>query len=174
MENVFSATPQKRDLSPSDYHYPCSKLDPKYKADCYIMQTTRMSEMGLSIERLFEECKKASNFQLQCMQSVGRDLSNDARIKDPRETSKKCEMVMGESRKACTKGVIYALIDNTWDGKYAFPFCGSFKIFEDVSFCFSESGKYMRNLFTKTNEELRTDCKKYLRYPWTCYVTAAD
>src|SRR5262245_59572762 len=29
MENVFNATPERRDLSPTDYHYPCNKLDKK-------------------------------------------------------------------------------------------------------------------------------------------------
>jgi len=182
MENVFTATPEKRDLSPTDYHYPCSKLYQKYKSDCYVMQTTRMTEMGLGTERLFEECKKAGApapgapglYKLQCMQSVGRDLSNDARVKDPKLTSQKCEMVDGEERKACIRGVIYALIDNTWDGKYAFPFCDSFAAFEDASFCFEASGAYLMGTFTKTREDLKSDCKKYLDLPATCQLTAAN
>jgi hypothetical protein len=28
MENVSSATPERRDVSPTDYHYPCNTLDP--------------------------------------------------------------------------------------------------------------------------------------------------
>ena len=137
------------------------------------MQTTRMTEMGLSTERLFEECEKAGDYRLSCMQSIGRDLSNDARIKDPRLTSAKCEIVSGEDRKSCTRGVIYALIDNTWDGKYAFPFCASFKNFEDVNFCFSASGSYMKGIFVKTNEDVKKDCRAYLQSPSVCELTAA-
>ena len=47
MENVSNATPETRDLSPTDYHYPCSKLDAKFRGECYVMQTSRMTEMGL-------------------------------------------------------------------------------------------------------------------------------
>lgn len=172
MENVFSATPEKRDLSATDYHYPCSKLDTKYKSDCYVMQTTRMTEMGLSTEHLFEECGKAGDYRLSCMQSIGRDLSNDARIKDPKLTSIRCEIVEGEDRKACIRGVIYALLDNTWDGKYAFPFCASFQNFEDVNFCFSASGSYMKGIFVKTNEDIKKDCRTYLQSPSVCELSA--
>ena len=180
MENVFSATPEKRDLSSTDYHYPCNKLDQKYRNDCYVMQTTRMTEMGLSTERLFEECKIAGlpaepgAYRYSCMQSIGRDLSNDARIKNPKLTSARCEIVSGEDRKACVRGVIFALIDNTWDGKYAFPFCASFQNFEDVNFCFSASGSYMKGIFVKTNEDIKKDCKTYLQSPSVCELTATQ
>ena len=100
MENVFSATPEKRDLSQTDYHYPCNRLDPRYRSDCYMMQTTRMTEMGLSGERLFEECRKAGEYRSICMQSIGRDLSNLARTGDPRLVAQKCELGAGEERKA--------------------------------------------------------------------------
>ena len=178
MENVFSATPQKRDLSATDYHYPCSKLASKYKSDCYVMQTTRMTEMGLSTERLFEECKKAGlpaepgEYKLQCMQSIGRDFSNDARVREPEFTSKRCEMVSGEDRNACIRGVIYALMDNTWDGKYAFPFCNSFSGQEDTSYCFKNSANYLKNVLARSNNDLRADCKKYSPSPETCYSLA--
>ena len=173
MENVFAADPTKRDLSKTDYHYPCNKLDKKYKYDCYIMQTTRMSEMGLTTDELFKECKNAgSDFRQQCIQSIGRDLSNEARVKPPEETAKKCEMVAGEDRKSCIKGVIYALIDNTWDGKYAYPFCASFSSFADSSFCFGQSGGYFKSIYSKTNQETKAECDKYLKYPWVCRFTA--
>ena len=31
MENVFNSTPETRDLSPTDFHYPCNQLDKKYR-----------------------------------------------------------------------------------------------------------------------------------------------
>lgn len=161
MENVFSATPEKRDLSSADYHYPCSKLDPKYKSDCYMMQTTRMSEMGLNLDRLFEECKKADMYRQICMQSIGRDLSNDARINDPRLTSAKCEKVFLEDRQACTRGVVLALEDNTWDGKYSFPFCASFQAEPDQRYCFQIATAYLKNTFEKSAADVIKECQKY-------------
>ena len=82
MENVFNATPETRDLSPTDYHYPCDKLTTKYRGECYVMQTSRMTEMGLGTEAIFKECEKAGEFGEQCMLSIGRDLSNDVRFGD--------------------------------------------------------------------------------------------
>src|SRR5690349_24010251 len=54
---------------------------------------------------------------------AGRDLSNDVRFGDGRAAAQKCELVDGTGRAACMRGVVYALIDNTWDGRYALPFC---------------------------------------------------
>lgn len=168
MENVFSATPEKRDLNQKDFHYPCSKLDKKHKSDCYVMQTTRMTEMGLSVSQIFDECKKAKEFRPQCMQSEGRDLSNNARVKHPRFTSATCELVQGEDRRFCTRGVIYALIDNTWDGKYALPFCESFADKRDAEFCISASLDYMRSVYIKNSADIQAECSKYLKDASVC------
>lgn len=187
MENVFSATPEKRDLSPSDYHYPCNKLDPQYRVDCYMMQTTRMSEMGLSTERLFEECRTAGPYRYTCMQSIGRDLSNDARVGDPRRVAEKCELgiglpaqvspgeiLAGEDRRACTRGVAYALIDNTWDGRYAFPFCAAFRAEEDTSYCFSITGSYLKATYAKSAAQIAGDCRSYAPRSEFCPPATGD
>ena len=169
MENVFSATPEKRDLSPTDYHYPCSALNEKYKSDCYMMQTTRMSEMGLDINGLFRECRMAGAYKLICFQSMGRDLSNDVRIKDPAITSEKCERGADRDEiNACTRGVIYALIDNTWTGKYAFPFCASFRDKDAGSYCFAASTGYLKATYQKSNEEIAKECGTYLNETSQC------
>ena len=161
MENVFSATPERRDVSRTDYHYPCAQIDPKYGADCYIMQTWRMSEMGLSTERLFEECRRAGPFLERCMQSIGRDLSNDARVTEPRLTAEKCELGTGRERQACIRGVVFALIDNTWDGRYALPFCASLKDEEDVGYCFAQSAFYLTTTFEKSSTQVASECSRH-------------
>lgn len=173
MENAFSATPAKRDLSKTDYHYPCDSLDTKYKADCYMMQTTRMTEMGLNTARLFEECRTAGDYKNTCIQSIGRDLSNDARISDPRLTAVKCEMgVSADERQACTRGVIYALMDNTWDGKYALPYCQSYRDPTDVSYCFSAAVNYLKSTYEKTPAQIAGECKTYAPQSAVCRETA--
>lgn len=159
MENVFASVPAKSDVSQTDYHYPCSKLDEQYKSDCYVMQTTRMSQMGLAVAQLFEECRKAEVYALSCAQSIGRDLSNDARIGNPRPTAEKCEDGTNESEQhACIRGVIYALMDNTWDGRYAFPFCNSFQNASLLSYCMTTSAQYLRATYDKTKETILNDC----------------
>lgn len=149
MENVSSSTPDKRDVSASDYHYPCSRVDPKYRGACYLMQTWRMEEMGLDTERLFEECLKAAAYESQCTQSIGRDLSISVRQGDHRKVAEKCERPQGESRRACIRGVVYALIDHTWDGGHALPFCAALRDDTDVRYCNQTSRDYLTTFFEK-------------------------
>jgi hypothetical protein len=173
MENVFNATPESRDLSPTDYHYPCNKLDQKYRAECYVMQTSRMTEMGLNTEKIFQECAKSGEFRARCEISIGRDLSNDVRLGQIRATAQKCELASGEPRLACVHGVIYALIDNTWDGRYALPFCAALSQESDQSACYRESVDYLKDTFETPAGEIAKECAKYLSQPKRCVELAA-
>jgi hypothetical protein len=173
MENVFNSTPETRDLSPTDYHYPCNQLDKKYRSECYTMQTSRMTEMGLSTAQIFTECAKADEFREPCTISVGRDLSNDVRAGQSRATAEKCEQVNGELRLACVRGVIYALIDNTWDGRYALPFCAALSQESDQSGCYRESVNYLKTTFEKSSTEVANDCSKHLQQPARCVQLSA-
>jgi hypothetical protein len=173
MENIASATPESRDLSATDYHYPCSKVGATYKAECYAMQTSRMAEMGLSIEQILKECDRTGEFRLPCLLSAGRDLSNDVRFGQGRAAAEKCELVAGASRTACMRGVVYALIDNTWDGRYALPFCTAFNQQDDRNVCFSTSAEYLKTTFEKSAAEVRTECTKHLSQPAACVEVAA-
>jgi len=173
MENVFNATPETRDLSPTDYHYPCNKLDSKYRGECYAMQTSRMTEMGLSTEQIFQQCAKADEFRDSCTASIGRDLSNEARFGNLRATAQKCELASGNDRAACTRGVVYALVDNTWDGRYALPFCAAFREENDQNSCFRLSAQYLRSTFEKSPSEIAKDCANQLSQPARCVESAS-
>jgi hypothetical protein len=168
MENVSNATPETRDLSPTDYHYPCNKLADKYRGECYLMQTSRMTEMGLAIDKILQECIHAGKFRYQCMLSVGRDLSNDVRIGNARSAAQKCERVTDESRLACVRGVVYALIDNTWDARYALPFCATFNAKDDQTACVRISAEYLTGTFEKSPGEVAKECSLHLREPSLC------
>jgi hypothetical protein len=168
MENVFNATPESRDLSPTDYHYPCNKVAEKYRAECYNMQTSRMTEMGLGTEQIIAECASAGSFRQPCFVSIGRDLSNEVRLGAARAAAGKCELVSGESRVSCMHGVIYALIDNTWDGRYALPFCASFSREDDQVLCMRESAAYLTGMFEKTPGEIAAECAKHVRWTERC------
>jgi hypothetical protein len=168
MENVFNATPETRDLSATDYHYPCNKLAVKYRSECYVMQTSRMTEMGLSTDKIFNECERAGDFRQQCILSVGRDLSNDARVGNSRIAAQKCELVTGENRLYCMRGVVYALIDNTWDGRYALPFCATFAQERDQNACARSSVEYLTGTFEKSPAEIAKECAAYIGSPNRC------
>ncbi|HEU5463364.1 MAG TPA: hypothetical protein VFV82_04495 [Candidatus Binatia bacterium] len=168
MENVSNATPETRDLSPTDYHYPCNKVAERYRGECYTMQTSRMTEMGLDIERLFAECERAGRFRNQCMVSIGRDLSNAVRIGQSREAAQKCERLSGENRLACMHGVVYALVDNTWDGRYALPFCAALSEELDQNACVRTSAEYLTGSFDKAPAEVAKECAAHLQSPNRC------
>lgn len=172
MENVFNATPESRDLSPTDYHYPCNKLHDKYRGECYVMQTSRMVEMGLTTEELFRECAAAGPFGANCALSIGRDLSNQVRLGDTISAARKCEWAQGASRQACIRGVAYALIDNTWDGRYAWPFCAALVHENDQNGCLQESIWYLKITFEKTAEELSKDCSRLASISRRCLELA--
>jgi hypothetical protein len=161
MENVSNATNEKKNFSLTDYHAPCNQLADKYRQDCYIMQTSRMAEMGLSTERMLEECAKAGDYRVACTLSIGRDLSNEARVGHPGTVARKCELVHDSSRRACMQGVVYALVDNTWDGRYAMPFCATFAAFTDRDGCFETSIQYLRTFFEKPVEDIARDCSRH-------------
>jgi hypothetical protein len=103
-----------------------------------MMQISRMVEMGLSAPAVFAQCEKAGDYRTPCVQSAGRDLSNFVRVGDALGTARTCELASGDDRPACVRGVVYALIDNTWDGRYALPFCAALIQAGDQESCFWE------------------------------------
>ncbi len=173
MENVSNATPELRDLSPTDYHYPCNKIPARYRSDCYVMQTSRMSEMGLGTDRIFEECAKSGEYRFQCALSAGRDLSNYVRLGQVEPSAQKCQNAGGEAKRACVQGVVYALIDNTWDGRYAMPFCAALGDERDQSDCYRESLGYLKSTFGKTPAELAKDCQQHVTPAARCVELSA-
>jgi hypothetical protein len=168
MENVSNATPETRDLSPTDYHYPCNRVAERYRGECYVMQTSRMTEMGLSPEEIFKECEKAGEHKTACALSLGRDLSNFVRAGEFQSTARKCESASGESRSACMRGAVYALVDNTWDGRYALPFCAALSQEKDRLACFQTGAQYLMGTFEKSRSEIARDCAAYLKEAAPC------
>lgn len=161
MENLCSATPERRDVSPTDAHYPCRKLGHRYRADCYVIQTWRMGEMGLSTKDLFSECNNAGRYRPDCVQSIGRDLSNDVRVWGPAATAQQCERRVVADRRACIRGVVYALIDDTWDGRYATPLCAALTLAEDAAYCVRVGALYLGRVFERPEHEITGECDRH-------------
>jgi len=173
MENISNATPELRDLSATDYHYPCNKVAAKYRSECYVMQTSRMSEMGLSTEKIFQECDTSGEYRYQCAQSAGRDLSNYVRLGQVQPTAQKCQAAGGDFKRACIHGVVYALIDNTWDGRYALPFCAALTDGSDQTDCYRESIAYLKGTFEKSAADIVNDCRQLVNPSERCAEIAA-
>jgi hypothetical protein len=162
MENLTAASAAMRSVSTTDYHYPCNQVAPHYRSECYLMQTSRMIEMGLSLPQLFEQCAEADSYRPVCIQSIGRDLSNEARTLGPGSVAAKCALVAGADRAACIRGVLYALLDNTWDGTYAFPFCTALRETDDASYCFRLGTSYLQHTLGQNAARIRSECRRTL------------
>lgn len=168
MENLIAANPAKRDVSPTDYHYPCSKVRDRYKEVCYQTQTSRMTQMGLSVAEQIKECANAGTYRFYCVHSIGRELSNEARAGNPRQAAKQCELAQGRERRFCIKGASRVLADNTWDGKYAFPFCAALADSSDSAFCFNDVAGYLRIVYNNSKSRLMTNCRDYTPGSYFC------
>ncbi len=174
MENLTAATPEKRDVRGDDYHYPCSRLDRKYQPDCYLMQTSRMAEMGLWMDRMFVECAKAGRFRPQCMISIGRDLSNHLRGGETEFVARQCQWRPAGDRSACISGVVKAVIDNTWDLRFALPFCAALDQAEDRGHCLRTSVRYLVVNRKLSAADVIRQCREYFPDGRTCAAVAVS
>ena len=162
MENMVGEK-DKRNLKKDDLHYPCNTLDDKYKDQCYLIHTSWLDELDLSEEEIIEECKKAVNYSGSCVQSLGRDLGNEVRDGDSSYVAKLCSSLEPELKQRCMSGVLYALIDFTWDGSYAYKFCSIFRSKNDKSLCFNMSSFYLTYTILRPINDLQNDCRLYAR-----------
>lgn len=161
MENVTAFDKKKRDLKADDPLYPCSRLDVKYKSDCFLMQTSIMSEYGLDYPQIVAECNKADQFKGQCFVSMGRDLSNFVRTGQTDYVVQACETTAGAGWQSCMDGALYALIDNTWDLSFAYKLCDSLKDQAHVTSCFNDSNGYYMGSYSKTKEDVKNSCRSF-------------
>jgi hypothetical protein len=161
MENITAFEKEKRDLNLSDPHYPCNKLNDKYKITCYMMQTSVMVEAGLTHEQIVAECRKAGPYISYCFISLGRDISNSVRTGQTDMVINVCENLSIGYETSCINGAVYALIDNTWDTSFAYPFCTQFKSETNQRTCFTSSSNYVKQIYSKTEEELTAACMQY-------------
>jgi hypothetical protein len=173
MENISNGANEGKNFSAIDYHYPCNRVAERYRRECYSMQTSRMTEMGLTPERMLEECAKAGAHRLPCTQSIGRDLSHQARLGEAQSVAQKCEVAQDDNRLACIRGVVYALIDSTWDGRYAMPFCAIFGSTTDRDNCLKLNVDYLRMVFEKSADDIARDCSRYAASSRRCMEMVA-
>jgi len=79
MENVISNTPEEpsKFLKQDDPLYPCNAVEDKYRAQCYLMQTSHMLDIyDGDFARVFDTCSSVEEkYRIPCYQSVGRDAS---------------------------------------------------------------------------------------------------
>ena len=162
MENVTAFDKEKRDLKKNDPLYPCNKLESKYMNSCYLMQTSVMLEYGMSTKEIAEKCATVDTYGSTCFVSLGRDLSNQVRIGNTESVVEACEIYSEKYVHDCIKGTIYALIDNTWSGEFAYGFCNRLKN-ENMNFCYQASNEYLKNVHEKSIADVKSNCNQFAK-----------
>ena len=170
MENVVAVDKDKRYLS-DEPHYPCNVIEDKYITDCYGFQTSRMLELGLSYEQIGEECEEAGNYRNTCLVSLGRDASNDARA-DPKSANICTSLVTKGDTRQCMKGLVYALADNSLDGRYAYPYCDNLGD-DHTTYCYQTTISYLLNSLYIPQTTVTESCERYSTKPDCRDIVAA-
>lgn len=162
MENINAAKPELRDLDMDDPHYPCNKVDDTYKRSCYGMQTTVMFTQGLRETEIAEACVSgAGDYANTCMTSLGRDLSNYARIGEGEHLRHVCEDLGGDYAADCVWGGIAALMDNTWDGSFAIPFCNLIQGEQLLNTCYFYTYHHLKGQYLFDRDAWLEQCSLY-------------
>jgi hypothetical protein len=132
-----------------------------------------MAEMGLTVQSLFQECSRAGAYAEPCTQSIGRDLANEARVRGAAAAAAGCQLAAGKARQDCIRGAAYALVDYTWDGEHALPFCSSLSDHETSRYCFEQTLRYLSALVSSSAYELRSQCEKYTGGREACLLASS-
>lgn len=174
MENITGVDRDRRMLRPGDAHYPCSALAEKYRDSCYLMQTSWMLEMGYSFDAIATACRAAGPHRLLCFKSLGRDLSPRVRQEGPAAYATRCAALPADERTPCIQGAVYALADHTWDGRYAYPFCGAFADQGLRAECFTAAQGHLRGSLERSTDQLAADCRAHAASSPECLTTLND
>ncbi len=97
-----------------DPQMPCSIVDEKYKSSCYFLQTSRMIVLFNSdFQKVAQECARSPEiYHSVCFQSMGRDVSPQAK-NNPERAIELCQNAPeGKDRLDCLDGAVQ---DTFWD-----------------------------------------------------------
>lgn len=160
MENINAAIPELRDLKKDDPHYPCNAVDPKYAGTCYGMQTSVMfGYIGMTVAEVANACLTGAGANTStCFSSLGRDLSSWARTGQSENLRQPCEDLAGQYASSCVWGGIAALMDNTWDGSFAIPFCNYLHGDELRKTCYRQTHSHLTNAYLYDNDAWLEQC----------------
>lgn len=149
MENIvggLAREPGSQNFSPdrhytkyvnSDPHYPCSRVEEKYKGACYFLQTSRMIQLYNSdFSRVAQACQEApQSHQRSCFLSMGRDVGGNNKH-NVSAMIEQCQYApKGMARNACVSGSVQ---DTFWDrsGKMeAVKYCSRLTDSEELREC---------------------------------------
>jgi hypothetical protein len=134
-------------LEASDPLYPCNVVDERYKAECFVMQTSPILMFnGYNFPKALAECDRAErNYIHLCYQSIGRDISSYT-YRDPQRSGEMCSSGQAAYRGFCFIGVAKNMIDVTWKIDQALELCGAAPA-DYKGACYNAIGEQLANLY---------------------------
>lgn len=107
-----------------DPHHPCSVLEERYLAECYLMQTSVILHQNQgSFEKAFGVCDAApAAMRPWCYQGLGRDVSSHT-LQDPEDSIRLCSLGDPRYQPWCYVGLVKNFIDVTAKSEQGLTFC---------------------------------------------------
>lgn len=161
MENIITEERGKRWLKAGEPFYPCTAVGPRYRPACYKQSTKVMLHMRMSVAAVAEACREAGEFADECMEGLGRDTSPEARAGDARAVARVCADHAGRYLPDCIGGAVRALIDFTWDARYAYRYCAALPDTTGRAVCFRLGQSYLQHVYGQDATALREGCSSY-------------
>lgn len=162
MENITAFDKEKRDIDPDNPLYPCDSITGRYRATCYRMQTSLMLEYGMSLAEIRDQCLLADAYSDDCFVSLGRDYSAFFLSGAIAEAVEACEVYSAGYESSCISGMTVALVDNTWDARFAYPYC-NLLIADFQPTCYRSVNYYLTSMYGQTPEQVATQCTDFAR-----------
>jgi len=132
---------------PEDLRYPCTIVEPRYQASCYMLQGGMiLTAVGSRVARAGEECNQApAELRHQCWTSIGTMVSGIV-VRDGRRAIRMCSEGEPGYRPWCYVGVVKNFIDVTADPDDGLDFCRMVPAGDDKRQCYVAVGEQVSML----------------------------
>lgn len=160
MENVTAFDRSARDLDPSDPLYPCTRVDERYRSQCYSIQADAMTDAQMKPWEVGAACLQAGAYVGVCMQGMGRIYSGWAISRHWEQVLPICEQYAPGYEESCIYGVVSSLVNATGDAQHAYPYCNALR--PDLqTMCYGKANQYLTLAFDYTGASVEEQCRSY-------------
>ena len=172
MENI-AGEPNSRVVN-DDVYYPCTMFDGNEKLACYIMQPSRMIQLGLSHIKIAGVCKTLDEKSRRyCLIGLGRELSDDVDGGRLTASAEFCSSLADATdRHSCSEGIIFTLGAHSGDAHLMLSYCEDLESSALRTQCFDTAISDIQRERQTSIESLRQTCVSLKKRPEECTQVA--
>lgn len=157
-----------------DLHYPCNAIADKYKADCWLMQTsTILPLVDWNFAEAFKACDSAERIYIPfCYDSLGRDIAGYT-VHEPTQSAQLCLQGRRQIQGSCFSGAAKQIVDFYGGTDEAFQMCASAPGNAGHQ-CYQAMGEMIYFYWSEDRARMRQECAKAGEKEWvrTCESSA--